>query len=185
MALVSEHRVLPVRTLNLFLYPLGAWGLALLGLYASGYAVYAIPLCYVVGLWQAGLTAWWGRGIWQRFDAEEISREEANAGVRSVGQLLAASALTPAIVFLTNDPLAPTAWSTTIGVLAVAGLAYLGVTALVRMRNRWAYTAALTLACLALPVNATGAVTVASMVGLYDFAREHTPTPDLLVPDKD
>ncbi len=185
MQRATDHEALPVQTLNMYLYPVGAWGIGLLALYASGYAAYAIPLCFGVALWQGALTAWWGRATSRRFNSGELNRAEANAGVRSVGQILAATALTPAIVFLTNDPLDPTAWSTTVGVVVVAGLAYLGVTALVKLQNRWIYTAALALAALALPINATGAVTVASMVGLFDYAVEHAPTPDMLpLPDR-
>jgi hypothetical protein len=177
---ISDHRALPDRTLNLYLYPVGLWAAVLLVLFVTGYIAYAIPLCYVVALWQIGLSAIWGRGLLSRLKSGELTNAEAHAGVRSVGNILAASSLAPAIVFLANDPLAPAAWSTTIGTAIVAALATGAIALLTRIGSRWTHGAAIAIACLAMPLNATGAVTVAAMVGLYDVVVDTAPLPDEL-----
>ncbi len=179
---VADHNALPDRVLNLYLYPVGAWGIGLLVLFFTGYVAYAIPLCYPLALWYIGLSMWWGRGVLARLDAGALTNAEAHAGIRSAGQILAFASVSPAIVFLSADPLAPSAWSTTVGVLVVAGLTWFGIGVLTRIESRWTHGAAMALACFALPLNATGAVTVATMVGLYDVVVEVTPVPDVLAP---
>lgn len=180
---VSDHRALPDRTLNLYLYPIGAWGAGAVVLFFTGYAAFSLPLLYPLALWQIGLSAVWGARMLRRLDAGELTNPEAHAGVRSVGQILAASSCLPAIVFLTDDPLAPAAWGTTVGALVLAGLVYGGLLALTRIGSRWTHGAAIALACFALPLNATGAVTVAAMVGLFDKVLDVAPVPDALRPD--
>lgn len=177
---VSDHRALPDRTLNLYLYPLGLWAAVLLVLFVTKYTAYAIPLLFVVAFWQIGLSAVWGQRLLSRLRKGELTDAEAHAGVRSVGNILAASSLAPAIVFLANDPLAPAAWSTTAGVAVVAGLAAGAVNLLLRIGSRWTHAAAIAIACMAMPLNATGAVTVAAMVGLYDVVVDTAPLPDEL-----
>ena len=117
--MATDHRALPDRTLNLYLYPIGAWAFGFGSLYFAGFGAWAIPLCYPLALWQTGLSAWWGRTLLARLDVGELTTAEAHAGVRSVAQILAWGALSPAIVFLTQDPLAPEAWSTTVGAVVV------------------------------------------------------------------
>ena len=175
--MTSDHRALSNVTLNLYLYPVGAWAIALGLLYFTSHGALAIPLCYPLAIWQIALSAWWGRRLLARLDRGELSLAEAHAGVRSVGQLLAWSALCPAFVFMTDDPLAPSAWSAALGAVGVSGLAYLGVMALTRIGSRWTHGAAIAIACAALPLNATGAVTIASMLGLFDAMVERAPLP--------
>lgn len=183
MASVSDHRALPDATLNLYLYPIGAWGAAAVVLFFTGYAAFSLPLLYPLSLWQIGLSAVWGGRMLRRLQTGELTNGEAHAGVRSVGQILAASSCLPAIVFLTDDPLAPAAWGTTVGALVLAGLVYGGLLALTRIGSRVTHGAAIALACFALPVNATGAVTVATMIGLFDKVVDAAPVPDALKPD--
>lgn len=178
--MANDHRALPDNVLNLYLYPVGAWVIAFAGLYFAGYAPYAIPLCYPLALWQIGLSIWWGRSLLKRLASGELTNLEAHAGVRSVGQLLAWSALSPAMVFLTNDPLAPTAWSTTIGAIGISLGSYMGVLFLSRFASRFTHGLAIAIACFALPLNATGAVTMGTMVGFYDTLRSQSPLP---IPD--
>lgn len=180
-SMVTDHRALPDTVLNMYLYPVGAWVLLFGGLYFAGYGPLAIPLCYPLALWQIALSIWWGRGLVQRLRAGELTDAEAHAGVHSVGTLLAWSALTPAMVFLTNDPLAPSAWSATVGAVSISALAYGGVRLLSRFSSYWTHGAAIAIACFALPLNATGGVTLATAVGLYDAIIEHSPLP---VPDE-
>jgi hypothetical protein len=175
--MANDHRALPDIVLNLYLYPVGAWVILFAGLYFAGYAFFAIPLCYPLALWQIGLSMGWGRWLLKRLRSGELTTAEAHAGVRSVGQLLAWSALTPAMVFLTNDPLAPTAWSTTLGAVAISAATYFGVLFLSRWASYWTHGVAIALACFALPLNATGAVTMATMVGLYDVVIHQSPVP--------
>lgn len=165
--MATDVRALPNATLNLYLYPVGAWVILFAVLYFGGYAHYALPLCYPLALWQALLSAWWARSLVRRVDAGELSSEEAHEGVRSVGQLLAWSGLAPAIALLTEDPLAMSAWSAMFGAVAVSGLAYVGVVAVTRLAARWTHLAAVMVACLVLPLNATGAVTAATFIGIF------------------
>ncbi|MEZ4240654.1 MAG: hypothetical protein R3F59_31785 [Myxococcota bacterium] len=171
-----DHRAVPNTVLNLYLYPVGAWAIALAVLYFTGRGPLAIPLCYPLALWQIGLSAWWGRSLLARLDAGDLTTAEAHAGVRSVGQILAWSALCPAMVFMTNDPLAPSAWSAALGAVAVSGLVYLGVMGLTQLASRWTHAAAIAMGCLALPLNATGAVTIATMLGLFDKVLSAAPS---------
>jgi hypothetical protein len=173
--MATDHRALPDVVLNLYLYPVGAWVILFGCLFFANYAAYAIPLLYPLALWQIGLSIWWGSSLLRRLDSGDLTTAEAHAGVRSVGQLLAWSALSPAIVFLTNDPLAPAAWSTTLGAVLVSIGAYVGVIVLTRMASRWTHGVAIAIACFALPLNATGAVTMASMLGLFDVVVEASP----------
>ncbi len=188
MSTASDYRALPDRTLNLYLYPLGIWGIATVALWFSQYGQWAIPLCYPLALWQIVLSAAWGTNLLRRLDRGELTNAEAHSGIRSVANLLGGSALLPAIVFLANDPMSPEGWSTAVGAAVVAGLAVGAVSVLTRMSSRWTHAVALALACLALPVNATGAVTVATMLGLYDVVVEVAPVPEELkppTPDRD
>lgn len=179
---VSDHAALSDRTLNMYLWPVGVWGAVLLVLYVTDYTAYAIPLCYLVALWQIALSAVWGRNLLARLGRGEITRPEANAGVKSVGRILAATSLAPAIVFLANDPLAPSAWSTTAGVVVVASLAFGAVTLLTRLPGAATHTMAIAIGCLAMPLNATGAVTVATLTGLYDVVVDTAPLPEEMKP---
>lgn len=165
--MATDVRALPDATLNLYLYPVGAWVILFALLYFAGYAHFALPLCYPLAIWQALLSASWARSLIRRVDNGELTPEEAHEGVRSVGQLLAWSGLAPAIALLTEDPLSMEAWSAMLGAVAVSGLAWLGVVAVTRLPARWAHLAAVMLACLVLPLNATGAVTAATFIGIF------------------
>jgi hypothetical protein len=173
--MVTDHRALPDRVLNLYLYPIGAWAIGFGGLYFAGYGAFAIPLCYPLALWQGVLSGVWGRRLLRRVEADELTLAEAHAGVRSVGQILSWSAMSPAVVFLTQDPLAPEAWSTTVGAVIVSLLVYLAINGLTRIQSRWTDGVAIAIGCLALPLNATGAVTAATMVGWFDAVLEASP----------
>jgi hypothetical protein len=63
-------------------------------------------------------------------------------------------------------------------VAVVAGLAAGSVSLLTRVGSRVTHGVAIAIACLAMPLNATGAVTVAAMVGLYDAVVDTAPLPD-------
>lgn len=173
--MASDHRVLPNRILNLYLYPIGAWGLGLLALYFTDRAPIALTLCFPLALWLGGLTLYWGGRTIRRVNLGEYSREEANAGVLSVGHILAAAAASPAIVFLAADPLARSTWSLCAGIAAIAAVGWLAVSGFARLKNRYGYMLALTLAWLALPINATGAASMGHMMGWFDAFVETIP----------
>jgi hypothetical protein len=173
-----DLRSLPTRTMNLYLYPMAIWGLSLLVLYVSNRTAWALPLCIPLAIWNAGLSVVWGRDLIRRYDTGKLSQPEVLAGVRSVGSLLAGASMVPGIVFLVNDPIAMSSWSTFFGILIVAGLARLGVDMMSRIPHRYASIFALAIACLALPLNTTGAASVAAMVGWYDQALEDAGAPE-------
>lgn len=164
----DDLRSLPDGTLELFLYGIGAWGIVLLLLYIAELTALALPLAYVVFVWQALLTGWWGLGLSRRFDAGELGAGEARAGVASVARILAASSLLPAVVFLAEDPLSASSWTAAAGTFAVAGLVWVSIWFLARVENRLAHFLLLAMANLALPVNATGAVSIAVASGFFD-----------------
>lgn len=180
----TDKRSVPDRLLNLFLYPIAAWGLALLGCYFAGRAAWAILLCFPLALWFGALTLYWGMRSIRAMGRGDLTPPEVNAGVRSIGHILAAASLSPGIVFLAADPLSSAALSTTVGVVAVAAIAWLLCSAAVRLSNRYFTAVVLTLAWLALPLNAGGAVTAATLTGLYDRVGDVAPLPGLGSPDE-
>lgn len=169
---VDDLRSLPDTTLNLYLYAVAAWGVALLGVFLMHQTALAIPLTYLVFLWQGGLTLWWGVRMMRRYDAGDLTRKEADAGVLSVSRILLGSSLLPAIVFVAENPIPDpfpgpglsAAFSIAVFSLIVWGLS----TALIKLSNRWTHVVILMLSSAALPVNATGAFSVAAAYGLFD-----------------
>lgn len=181
---VSDERALSDRMLNLFLYPIVGWGLAAVALFLTGEFQWSLPLAFPLAFWHIGLSFVWGMRLVRGLDRQELTNAEAHEGVRSVGNILAGASLLPAIVFLANDPLSPQSWSVTIGTfLVTAGV--VGLRALLtRIASRWSHAVAIAVACLALPLNITGSVTVASMLGLYDTVVDATPVPEEFKPPR-
>jgi len=164
----TDVRSLPDSTLNLYLYGMGAWSIALGVLFLVGRIEFALPLTYLVALWQIGLTLWWAPGMLRKSSSGELTRGEADEGVRSVGKLLSASSLLPAIVFMARDPLSAQGWKATGSIMAVALIGYFGSSLAVRLSNRWIHTLVLAMTALTLPINTTGAVSFAVAYGLFD-----------------
>lgn len=171
MATTLDVRSVPDRVLKAYLYPLGGWGIGLLFLFAAGETVWAITLCYPLALWYGGLTAWWAMDTRRRRDIEGLRPEEIDAGVRSVGRILAGSAMAPAIVFMTLDPLSPSTWGTVGSIALVTAIAWGLANALPKLKRRVSHTAAIVVAWAALPLNATGALSLAFWLGLLDEVR--------------
>ena len=178
--MVSDLHTVSDRMLNALLYPLAGWGLAVAGLFLADHVAWALQLLYPLALWQAGITFFWGTDLLKRLAAGEVTNPQANAGVTSVGRILAASALSPVLVFFCRDPFDPANWSISAGVVFIAGVAWVAVNGLVRVPGKWSHGAALVVACAALPISATGSVTVASLSGWYHTVVEATPLPDVL-----
>jgi len=160
MATHSDVRSLPDRVLKAYLWPLGAWGVGLLFLFAFGETFWAITLCYPLAVWFGVLTLWWGARTRSRLRAGELTRPEVDAGVRSIARL----------------PLSPGAWGTCASVGIVAGLAWLGANSLPRLSHRLSHTLALVVAWLALPLNATGSLSLAFWLGLFEEVRSVVPS---------
>jgi len=165
---VSRRHPVSKRVLDCYLYPIGGWGLALVGLYFADRAALALALCFPLALWMGAVTAVWAVRTSQRLERGEVDRDLLAKSVLSIGHLMAGAAVTPGIVFLAADPLAPGSWGTTAGVVLVSAVAYHGTTLLTRASNRYAYAVALALAWVALPLNATGSVSVAGWLGWFD-----------------
>lgn len=180
--MATDHRALPDHILDLYLYPFAIWGLILVLLFIWEVTAWAMALLMPLALWQLVLTLWWGIGTLRRFDREELTHPEAQAGARSVGRILAATSAAPIVVFFGRDPFALGSWSTSAGVLLIAMVTWFGTQLLVRMQRRWAYIAAMALGVFALPVSATGSVTAATMMGWYQTVVDNTPLPDLIAP---
>ena len=168
----DDLRSLPDRILNLLLYAVAGWGVALLVCFLWHQTALAIPLTYVVFLWQAVVTAWWGVGMLRRYDRGEITLGEANAGVESVSHILLASSLLPAIVFVAEnpvpDPFPGPGLSAAASIAVLSGLAFGITTASLKLSNRWSHIGILALSSATLPINATGAFSVAAAYGLFD-----------------
>jgi hypothetical protein len=163
--------------MNLYLYPIAIWVIALILLYVAEKTPWALLLCFPLAIWNAGLSIYWGRFVTRRFDNHDITQGETLAGVQSVGNLLAGASLMPGIVFLIDDPIAMSSWSTFFGICIIAGAARVGVTIMTKINHRYASYLALTVACLALPVNTTGAASVAAFVGFFDQAIDDVGAP--------
>ena len=182
--MASDLSVVSERFLQLLLYPVVGWAAVLLVFYGLGHLGWGLVLCFPLAAWLGALVLWWAFDTRRRFRSGEVERAELAAGVRTVGHVLAGAAATPALVFLADDPLAPSAWSTTVGVGIVAGVAYGAVSALVRWPRQLTLGLALLVAWASLPVNAMGAVTVATMLGWYDHVAERTPMPERRPPKR-
>jgi Na+/H+-translocating membrane pyrophosphatase len=165
--MATDVRALPSATLNLYLYPVGAWVILFALLYFAGYPHLALPLCYPLALWQVVLSASWTRSLFARLDRRELTQAECHEGVRSVGQILCWSGFAPAIELLTEDPLAMSAWSAMLGAVTFSAVAWVGILVLTRVPSRVTHVAAVALGCAVLPVNATGTITVAAFIGLF------------------
>ena len=173
-----DLRSLPTRTMNLYLYPMAGWALLLFGLFVLDQTPWALFLCFPLAVWNAGLSITWGRFVTKQYNEGLISQVETRAGVQSVGGMLSAASMMPGIVFLIDDPLAMSSWSTFFGIMIVAAIARFGVDMMVKVPHRFASYFSLTVACLALPINTTGAASVAATVGLFDRAIEDVGAPD-------
>jgi hypothetical protein len=183
-------RAVPAKVVDYYTWPIMLWAAGLLFLFGADMAELHFPsggkigielglwLCYPLAIWNGAVSAWWAWRATQRRAAGEITAEEGTAGVKYIGHLLAQTAAAPAIIFLASEPLLASSWATCASIAITSGAAYGGVSALVRLPSRTARAMALVLGCLALPINATGAVSLAWWMGLFDPIV--TPVVDLV-----
>ncbi|MBN2799137.1 MAG: hypothetical protein JXX28_08310 [Deltaproteobacteria bacterium] len=172
---MRRRRALSNATQNLMLYPLGGWGVTLVGLYFAGNAVLGLALLFPLALWLGGVVLLWSLRTYRRHAEGSIADEPFRAGVVEAAQLLSVAALSPAIVFMATDPLEPSAWATAGGVVLLGLATYHGARWITRIEHPAAYAAALLAAWLALPLNATGAVSIARGLGWFDQFVQATP----------
>lgn len=167
----TDINSVPDGVLNAYLWPLGAWGIALLFLYASGNTVVSLTLCYPLALWFAGLTFWWVLRTERRYRGGLLEASEVKAGVRSVCRILAAASVTPGLVFLAMDPLSTSTWGTCGSVAIVTAIAWTLANTMPRLGRRATYLLAIAFAWSSLPLNATGAITLAMWLGWFEGVR--------------
>lgn len=152
-------------THNLLLLPIAGWALGLVALYFTDQTALALFLCYPVALWNVAVTVSWGIRALGRWKRGEVSTQRTDDAVQDVINILTVSAATPAIVFIAEDPLARSAWSTCVGVLVVCIVLKYSGRLLLRTPTSVARIVALAIATAGLPLNASGAVTVGMLTG--------------------
>ena len=165
MSSVNDLDAVPDRVFNGYLWPLGAWGVCLLFLFGAQRTPFALWLCFPLAVWYLGLTIWWGIRAARRHERHDLNGESLRAGVQSIGRFLAGASITPAMVFMAMDPLSPSAWGTAAGVGIVGAIAWIAVATLPKLDRRPTHWIALGIAWAALPLNATGALSLATWFG--------------------
>ena len=191
----SVTRVVPPRVDALFTYPVGAWAVGLLFMFAAEWAELktpagvpvgaemAIALCYPLALWELSVAGWWSARMWRSVNEGDVTPHEVAAGVRWIGHFQALLAASPAIVFLAAEPLEPASWATCASVGITSAIAYGAVSALTRLPTRTLNFGVLFLSVFALPINATGAVSLGMYMGLFDPVME--PFMDIAAPSEE
>ena len=179
MPRTTDVRSVPLRIFNLYLYSLGGWAIALLGLYVLGRVGVALTLCFPLSIWLAGLTVYWWRWCRRSYGEGELERLEVDAGVRTVGRILASGGLIPGIIYLSYDPLSPAGWGAFLGIVVLWSVVYVAVSRTSRVSNGAVHTLALFAAWILLPLNATGTVTLASIWGVFDSVLHLAPVEGL------
>jgi len=169
---MSDLRSLPDGTLKAYLYALGAWGLAAAAAYPLDRLGLALTLCYPLALWFAGLTIWWTVRVFRQHRDGELESVEVSAGVQSIGRILAGAGMIPAIVFLARDPLATNSWVTFASVGALTGVGWLIANVGSRLHATVARLSVLATCWLVLPINATGTLSYAWLIGWFDRVVE-------------
>ncbi len=164
---------------NLYVMPVAAWALGLLFMFALGDTGYAIGWCYPLALWWIGVSIWWLRKSHDDIASGKRTRDDVAEGVEWIGHTLAGVSGAPAIIFLAAAPLQKAAWATTGSCIIVCVLTYGAVSALSRQKWTGAHTVALVIACLAMPLNASTAISLGWWLGLIgtvsDVAHEVVP----------
>lgn len=164
---MNDLRSVPDSVLQAYLYAVLAWLALMAVLFPLGQLPWVLTLCLPLSMWFTALTAWWGWWLWGEVQVGTLSIDEAGCGVRSVGRILALSGLLPAIVFIVDDPFFETSWAPTAAAAALSGVGWLAAQLATRLRGAFWWTGLLVLISLVLPVNATGAVSLAWWLGWF------------------
>lgn len=162
---MSALRSVPDRVHRAYLLPISGFALAMMVLWAVSMTPIALSLLYLLSVYNVALTGWWSRNMYERHGSGELRDEEVVSGVLVVVRLLGWSSALPVVLFAATDPLSPEVWKTagSIGILTTLALT-IGPW-LAKKGNRPAGTAALGLAVAALPLNTSGALSMAFWLG--------------------
>ena len=173
---LDDLRAVPDPLLKAYLYAIAGWAIALALLFAAGLLPWALLLCFPLALWLAGLTGWWWLTATQPTAPDPLEDAEVAAGARTIGRMLALSGLLPGAVFLADDPLAASSWSAVGGVALVSALGFLLADRLAPRVGRAGRVAILGACAAILPINASGSLSLAWFIGLFDRALQLVPT---------
>lgn len=173
---MDDLRAVPDPLLKAYLYPIAAWAIALALLFAAGFLPWALLLCFPLALWLGGLTAWWWMTAAQPTAPDPLDDAEVAAGTRTIGRIVALSGLLPGAVFLADDPLATSSWSAVGGVALVAAIGFVVADRIAPRVGRTGRIALLGVCAAILPINASGSLSLAWFIGLFDRALQLVPT---------
>ncbi len=171
MAQYGSSRAVSDRVFNGYLWPLAAWAIGQLFLYAGGQTPFGLWLLFPLAAWYGVLSFGWGLSTHRRVRAQELNHTDVRDGVGSIGRFMAAASLSPALVFMVMDPLSPSTWGTCAGVGVVAGIAWGAANTLPALERRSTHWIAVFVAWGALPLNASGALSLASWLGWFGGMR--------------
>jgi hypothetical protein len=172
---MTAIRSLPDRTHRAYLLPISAFAIALMGLWAAGLTPVALTLLYLLATYHGVLSVSWSRDMFARHRAGELRDEEVTAGLRAGIRRVGWTSLLPAILFAATDPLSQEVWKTT-GSIAILTTLALMVGPWLAKRGRTPGVAGLLLAHLALPLNTSGALSMAFWLGWVELFTSVLPT---------
>ncbi|MCO4747006.1 MAG: hypothetical protein KC912_19570 [Proteobacteria bacterium] len=171
---MSALRSLPDAVHRAYLMPISAFAIALMVLWAVSLTPVALTLLYALFLYNAALTVWWSQGLFRRQDAEELRASEVTSGVLSVVRLLGWSSVLPGVLFAATDPLSTEVWKTSGSIAIVTTLALVLAPWLAKRGHRVTYVASLLIALVALPLNTSGALSMAFWLGWVETLTQLT-----------
>jgi hypothetical protein len=150
------------------LRPISGFAIALMGLWALSLTPVALTLLYLLALYNIGLTMWWASGMYARLDAGDLNQTEVTSGLLSVVRILGWSSTLPGVLFAATDPLSTEVWTTSASIAIVTtGTLTIGPW-LANRGTRPTGLASLALALAALPLNISGALSMAFWLGWVD-----------------
>lgn len=162
---MSALRSLPDPVHRAYLLPISGFALAMMVLWAASLTPVALFLLYLLSAYNVGLTLWWSRGMYRRRREGELAEGEVQSGLLAVIRLLGWSSALPVVLFAATDPLSTEVWKTAVSIGILTTLALTLGPWLARRGTRPAGTAGLALALAALPLNTSGALSMAFWLG--------------------
>ncbi|TNE84099.1 MAG: hypothetical protein EP330_30755 [Deltaproteobacteria bacterium] len=162
---MTSIRSLPDRTHRAYLMPISGFALAMMVLWAVSLTPVALSLLYLLSVYNIGLTLWWSRDMYRRRREGEIEEDEVTAGLIAVIRLLGWSSVLPVVLFAATDPLSTEVWKTAASIGILTTIALTAGPWLARRGHRATSTAGLVVALAALPLNTSGALSMAFWLG--------------------
>lgn len=172
---MTAIRSLPDRTHRAYLLPISAFAIALMGLWAAGMTPIALSLLYLLSAYHLGLSVWWARGMFARHRAGELRDDEVTAGLLEVVRMVGWTSVLPAILFAATDPLSADVWKAT-GSIAILSTLTLTVAPWLAKRSRPMGLAGLAMSHAALPLNTSGALSMAFWLGWVEVFTGALPS---------